>query len=283
MPGSPAPDFLGTRPMGMGGAGIALADGSEGMLINPAGLWRRKKSYVLQGNFTFAPEADNRVFHVSIIDSKSNPVVAGGIAYSYYVAPRDDDGKRRTVEGHIARLGLAAGWQETLVLGMTVKYLYLDRPFFQPVNTATLDVGLTWQANPWLSVAVVGYNLIYNETGEMPISMGLGFAIGYQMPFQLAVDWIIDFQSKGSIGHELRVGAEYTILGMVSLRLGYHLDQVRDFPPLNEEERRIRHYLSVGIGFQYMQIGAQIAFRQQLALDRESSNRQLAFSLDLHF
>ncbi len=284
-PLTPAPDYVGTRPMGMGNAGLALADGTEALFINPAGAWRRRKSYVLEGTFFFHPAADNRVFNIGIIDSKSNPMVAGGAAYSYYLSPREDDGKRRTIEGHIARLGVAAAWQETLVFGATLKYLYLDRPFFAPINTLTLDVGVTWQTTSWLSMSVVGYNLIYNETGETPISMAVGIAIGHKMPFQLAVDWVIDFQSKGGgeVGHELRAGAEYTILNLVSIRLGYQLDQVRDFAGLNETEKRLRHFLSVGVGVQYAQFGAQIAFRQQLALNYESNNRHLAFSLQAFF
>ncbi|MCB9643296.1 MAG: hypothetical protein H6728_09495 [Myxococcales bacterium] len=285
LPSTPSPDYFGTRPMGMGNAGVALADGPESLFLNPAGAWRRRKSYVLQGTFFFHPAADNRVFNVGIIDSKSNPMVAGGISYSYYVAPRNDDGKVRTVEGHIARLGVAAAFQETLVFGATLKYLYLNRPFFLPINTLTLDVGVTWQANNWLSLSVVGYNLIYNETGETPISMAVGFAIGYKMPLQLAVDWVMDFQSKGNgeVGHELRVGAEYTIANIVAIRVGYQLDQVRDFLGLNETERHIRHFISAGVGVKYAQFGAQVAFRQQLALNYESNNRQLAFSLQAFF
>ncbi len=285
MPLTPAPDYFGTRPMGMGNAGVALADGTEALFINPAGAWRRRKSYVLEGTFFFHPAADNRVFNIGIIDSKSNPMVAGGASYSYYMSPRQDDGKLRTIDGHIARLGVAAAWQETLVFGATLKYLYLNRPFFAPINTLTLDVGVTWQTTSWLSMSVVGYNLIYNETGETPISMAIGIAIGHKMPFQLAVDWVIDFQSKGGgeVGHELRAGAEYTILNVVSIRLGYQLDQVRDFVGLNETEKRIRHFLSVGVGVQYAQFGAQIAFRQQLALNYESNNRHLAFSLQAFF
>lgn len=285
IPQWPNPDMVSVRTLGMGGAGVALADATDGIYINPAGLGRRLRTYIFEGSFAFHPAADSRIFNVGLADCKSNPLVSAGLAYTYFTNPREDDGDLHNITGHVARLGVAMGWQKKLYLGLMLKYLYLTRPFLADASTVTIDAGLIWQAHPLVSLSVVGYNLIYNPSNELPISMAVGIAVGNQTPFRAAVDWVIDFQSKGSVGHELRVGAEYTIMRIVSIRLGYHLDQVRDRRPLvpwlPEEGRELSHSLSAGIGFHYRQFGANIAFRQQLAANELINNRYLGFSIQI--
>lgn len=285
---SPSVDNVGIRPMGMGNGGLALSDGPEGFTLNPAGLARFNGSF-FEGGFYFHPSADYRVFNVSVADGKTNPLIAGGASYSYYIAPRDSDGKRRTIAGHIVRLGTAFRWQKQIFLGVSVKYLHLERPFYTDLSVPQLDVGITWQIFSLLSVSVVGYNLIYNDSRETPISLGFGAAFGYQFPLRITFDWVMDFQSRHrylsstdpnfdasgplQIGHELRVGIEYEIAKMVSIRAGYLYDAVRDNG----------HHISFGLGFKYRWFGAQAAYKQQLASARQGENRTFAFTLRIFF
>jgi hypothetical protein len=288
VPNLPSPEMAGVRPMGMGNAGLALADGPEGFTLNPAGLSRYNGSF-FEAGFYFHPSADYRVFNASIADAKTNPLIAGGMSYSFYTAPRESDGKASTIEGHIVRLATAFRWSKTFYLGTTVKYVHLTRPFYTTLSVPQIDLGFTWQVIPLLSVSLVGYNLIWNDSGETPISMGLGIAFGYQYPLRVTVDWVIDFQSRHNylkhtdpsfdkdgplqVGHEFRAGLEYVIANIVSIRAGYQFDQVRGD----------RHYLGVGIGFKYKFIGAEIAYRQQLAAEREGDNRTFAFTARFFF
>lgn len=276
VPSWPSPDIPGIRPLGMGNAGLALADGPEAIFLNPAGMGFNKTSY-LEAGFYFHPAADNRIFNLSIVDSKTNPYLAGGISYSYYISPRTDDGKYQSIFGHIIRLSSAYHSGDLWSVGLSLKYLNLIRPFFPPLSVFNLDIGLSWQILKWLSVAITGYNLIYNDSGETPIALGVGAAVGMNLPFRIAVDALIDFQTgqklKGQVGFELRIGASYNIKKLFTVRAGYQYDQVRD-----------GHFISLGLSFTYRaKFALEAAFRQELATGRRSENRFLAFSAMLNF
>lgn len=278
VPSSPAPEIPGVRALGMGNSGLALADGPESFYLNPAGMGFMDYSY-LEAGFYFHPNADNRVFNVSIADGKTNPMLAGGLSYSYYTAARPDDGKFQSIAGHIIRVGSAYTYKKILSVGLVVKYLYLERPFFTPINGVNLDIGVTWQIVPGLRVSAVGYNLIYNDTGETPIAIGLGVAFGglKNLPFRASIDWVMDFQSRskiapGEFGHELRIGAAYTIARIFTIRGGYQFDQARDM-----------HHLSLGLGFKYKRFGLEAAYRQQVGTDDSLLNHFFGFTGLLYF
>ncbi len=270
VPSWPGPDSVGVRPMGMGNAGLALADGPEAFFINPAGMGFYNGSYIEAG-FYFHPSADNRTFSVSLVDTKTNPILAGGASYSYYIAPRYGDGKYRSVYGHILRMGTALHSGKNWSLGLSLKYLYLTRPFFPPLSAFNLDVGFSWRKS-WFGMAITGYNLIYNTSGETPIALGLGLAAGFTTPFRIAVDFILDFQSrqilKGEVGYEIRVGASYTIKKLVTIRAGYQFDQVRS-----------GHFISFGASLKYRQLGVEAAFRQEVTSSELTLNRNIALNL----
>ena len=280
-----SPDTVGVRALGMGNAGVAVAEGTSGLFLNPAGLRRRQKAYILDASFSFHPAADSRIWNVSLVDSKSNPLLGGGMSYSYFWNPREGDGKTNVIQGHVVRLGAAMTWREQFFIGLTLKYLHLTRPFVPVISSFNLDVGVIWQFHRWFALSAVGYNLVYHESGEIPISMALGLAFGGALPVKVVLDWVIDFQTKGEVGHELRAGVQYTFLKYFTLRCGYQLDQVRDrrpvLPWLPTAQSDLSHHLSVGLGLRYAKVGLQVAFRQQLALDTLSQNRYLGFAFQL--
>lgn len=275
VPSSPSPDIVGIRPLGMGNAGLALADGPEAFFINPAGLGLLRNSYLELG-FHFHPSAENLIFNASVADGKTNPSLAGGLSYSYYKSPRPDDGKELTVNGHIVRLGTTYRIANQLFIGATLKVVSLDRPFLPKHTGANLDLGLTWSFSKYVSMAIVGYNLFYKDDGEMPIAMGVGLAFQHPIGIRAAVDWVIDFQSRQKIadevGHELRAGLSYTIAKMFSIRAGYQFDHVRD-----------GHFISFGLGFKHKRFGLEGAYRQELASEPLSKNRFLGFTGQLYF
>ncbi len=280
----PSPDTVGVRALGMAGAGTALAEGTSSLFLNPAGLKRSLPIYVVEGAFSFHPSADSRIWNVSIVDTaKSNPLIGAGFSYSFFQNPREDDGKDQLLEGHAFRFALAMAWQNKLSIGLSMKYLHLSRPFLENLSAFTLDIGLIWHLLPKVALSIVGYNLIENPSNEIPLAMAIGVAVGENSPFRFAVDWIVDFESKGEPGHEFRIGAEYTFAKLLTLRLGYHYDLVRDRQPpapwLPEKSRIGGHFLTGGIGIRYAQMGLQIAYRQQLDTGSLSNNRYLGFAL----
>lgn len=270
-------DTPGVRALGMGSSGLALSDGPEAFFLNPAGLSFMNYSYA-EGGFYIHPNADNRVFNISVADGKTNPFVAGGMSYSHYIAARPDDGKFPSVFGHIVRLGTAVNYKKIIAFGVNLKYIHLDRPFNPPLSGVNLDVGITWQIIPGLRLSAVGYNLIYNDSFETPIALGVGLAFAglRNLPLRISVDWVMDFQTRqklaGEFGHELRVGASYTFVDMITIRLGYHWDHTRD-----------KHMIGAGLGFKYKNVGLEAAFRQQLITGDMAYDHFFGFTAVLYF
>lgn len=283
----PSPDVIGVKPLAMGNSGLALAGGMEAMYLNPAGLALMPPASVAEGSFYLNLGASSRIFNVSVADSKTNPQLAAGASYSNIVFPRESDGKISNISGHVARLSLAGRWKSQVFFGASFKYLFLTQPFHTPINSINIDAGVTWQIIKNVSLSAVGYNLIYNKSKETPISAGLGVALGGSLPFKISVDWILDFQSKGEWGNELRMGAQYTFLKYFALRAGYQLDQVRDRQPIDPRtkagEPSPSHFISGGIGLKYARFGLDIAFRQQLSSGITASNRMLALAIQILF
>lgn len=270
-------DTPGVRALGRGSSGLALADGPEAFFLNPAGLSHMNYSYA-EGGIYFHPNADNRVFNISVADGKTNPFVAGGMSYSHYIAARPDDGKFPSVFGHIVRLATAVNYKKIISVGVNLKYIHLDRPFNPPLSGVNLDVGVTWQIIPGLRLSAVGYNLIYNDSLETPIALGVGLAFAglKNLPLRISVDWVMDFQTRQAIanefGHELRVGISYTFVQMITLRAGYHWDHTRD-----------KHLIGAGLGFKYKNFGLEAAYRQQLATGEQAYDHFFGFSAKLYF
>ncbi len=279
-PQSPAPEVLGVRPLGMGGAGTALADGTAGMLLNPAGLRVSKSQVIGEGGGFFNTGANSFALHVAIVDSKSNKLIAGGGSYTYYVEPREDDGKVFTVSGHLVRAGFAMSYRDILYLGFTFKYANLTLPFLAPGNFFNGDLGLIWRIFKPLTLSVVGYNLLYNDSGEFPISLGFGLAFNQSFgnhAFRLAADGIVDFTRPGGIGYEVRTGAEYVFGKILGLRIGYTFDEVRK---VKDEPR---HYFTVGLTFKYSRFGLEFAYRQQMVNAPLDANRYFGITARLYF
>tara|TARA_B100000609_G_scaffold199390_1_gene202570 strand:+ start:8133 stop:9170 length:1038 start_codon:yes stop_codon:yes gene_type:complete len=283
IPSWQTPETVGVAALGRGSAGTANGDTTTGLYLNPASLRKYLNTYVFEGTFSFHPSADSRVFNVALADSKSNALLAAGLAYSFFSAPREDDGESNVLLGHMVRLGLGMDWRRTLYVGILLKYFYVSRPFKLDNYGINADVGVIYEPHPWFSLSLVGYNLLYNDDNEIPISMAGGIGIGGDTPFRASIDGVVDFQSKGEPGYELRVGIQYTFVDIFTIRAGYQLDQVRDRRPftpwLDETARELSHFVSVGIGLRYAMVGLDISFRQQLDAGTLSNNRYLGFSL----
>jgi opacity protein-like surface antigen len=94
------------------------------------------------------------------------------------------------------------------------------------VNALTADIAVLLTPGLGLSFAAVGYNVIPITTNEAPLSMAVAGSWNIQ-GLTLAFDWLLDYESSWPPGMTFLGGAEYYLMDMIPLRIGYQNDQVR--------------------------------------------------------
>ena len=260
-----SPDTIGLRPFGMGGAGVALSSGIEGNYLNPAGLWRRRGAYVLEAAYVFHPKADYHSVSVGVHDSRSNARIAGGVAYSNYEMPRNPAGT--SISGDIIRLSASLPLAASILTGVTIKYITLAHPGVE-IQRITADVGAQLILGKYFALGVVGHNLIYTETAEVPIGLTVGIGLCELKGFSAVFDWVIDFASKDQASFEYRFGAEYAFLKMFAVRAGFVLDKIRD-----------KKFLTFGLEWKSKRAALVAAFRKELG--ELSTNRYIGIALQV--
>ena len=230
-----ADDFLGTRPLGMGGAHRAIVTGNDSIVLNPAGmsLFRR---YSFEAQYLLSPDSDGNgleehVFHASVID---NQLAAFATGLAYTRVQRGDNKK-----GNRYDMAFSLALSQNLLIGTDIKYLNFDRNFKEDATDAvTFDLGLLVRTDFGLNIGVVGYNLTNTaDYLEHPISMAAAVMYSPFRTLEIAFDWFINFQrpkdlldpvnSEKETGYSYHFGVEYLLMGQFTLRAGYVYDQAR--------------------------------------------------------
>jgi long-subunit fatty acid transport protein len=230
-----ADDFLGTRPLGMGGAHRAIVTGNDSIVLNPAGmsLFRR---YSFEAQYLLTPDYDGNgqeehIFHASVID---NQLAAFATGLAYTRVQRGDNKK-----GNRYDMAFSLALSQNLLIGTNIKYLNFDRNFKEDATDAvTVDVGLLVRTDFGLNIGVVGYNLTNTaDYLEHPISMAAAVMYSPFRTLEIAFDWFINFQrpkdlldpvnSDKETGYSYHFGVEYLLMGQFTLRAGYEYDQAQ--------------------------------------------------------
>jgi opacity protein-like surface antigen len=230
-----ADDFLGTRPLGMGGAHRAIVTGNDAIVLNPAGmsLFRR---YSFEAQYLLTPDSDGNgleehVFHASVID---NQLAAFATGLAYTRVQRGDNKK-----GNRYDMAFSLPLSQNLLIGTNIKYINFDRDTKEDVTDAvTVDLGLLVRTDFGLNLGVVGYNLTNTaDYLEHPISMAAAVMYSPFRTLEIAFDWFINFQrpkdlldpvhSDKETGYSYHIGVEYLLMGQFTLRAGYAYDQTQ--------------------------------------------------------
>ncbi len=214
------------RPMALGEAYTAIAEGCGGLVYNPAGM-SSKVAYSIMAASQFKPTGGEMSFTGSIVDSATTVLAAGLMytfqQYDYWQFWNDDDlawlgahpiyadegldvetnyenadevtGYRRMfgqfkdglVRRHVARLALGGAITPNVHMGALVKYMYADRPNRHNVNSANIDLGMLFTTDFGLRVGVAGYNLINSAYVNWPLRFAVG--VGYSITDELYIDY----------------------------------------------------------------------------------------------
>jgi hypothetical protein len=242
------PDVVGPRALALS-AGIGLASGNDGLILNPAAIAVRKRYSLETGGFVDR-RGDQTVAELvgaSVVDSLTGPVAAG---MSFQ---RAFDGG---FQGNLVHLALAGPIADGLYLGATAKWLSLNE--VQPlaggvsrtnaVSAATADAGLFWQVGEYLSLGAAGYNLVpISNSRVAPRGYGAGLTIGSDRVAQVTADWRADLDRADKTTNRYGVGAEVLLGDLVPLRAGWARDET--------------------IGASWWSIGAGLVTRGGVAID----------------
>jgi hypothetical protein len=251
----------------MGGAQRAIADGIDAISLNPAGMAQSKR-YLITLDYAWSQDANAHRPQLGVLDSQTTQV-ATGLSYSF---------ERRVNSGNldVHRVHFALGYNiGMLSVGLAGKFTTGARqqvradlvPAQNGLYTGfNADVGLMLTPIPYLSLAVVGYNLVPTlEARELtPLAMAVALA-GHVAGLEIGADAVLDFVSRGHLLTRWHFGAEYAVGNVVPLRAGFIYDRVGD-----------DMFWTLGIGFQQTSFGLDFGYRQGVA---RQDNRTLALSL----
>jgi opacity protein-like surface antigen len=267
------------RSIGMGGAQRGIADNTDALYLNPAGMGMNKR-YVIEGNYSWSQQPNAHRPSAAIIDSATT-VVAAGVGYNF---------ERRVNSGemdvHRVNFGLSYTVGGIFGIGATFKYLNAVRTQYgrifdettraprtsispypaEKVTAFTGDLALMLTPIQYFSVAVIGYNLLPNPTWAELTPLALGVAAALHIAgLEVDVDAVFDFTTLRRADARLHFGAEYTIAQIIPIRAGFIYDRIgQDL------------FWSAGAGFRHPSFGIDFGYRQAIA---RPDNRTLSIGL----
>ncbi len=254
------------RALGMGDAVRAMGMGTSGLYFNPAGM-AQTMSYAIDLGYGYKAWTTGHNGHISFVDSKTNPDLAGGAGYTYTNANRDGI----KTQLHDLRFAVASQYRSRniqLCYGGGFRYMKVQQDatssaYRQSRWAPTMDLGLLVGFNDLFYIGVAAQNIIKmpvlkarNATGlpVAPRSVGVGLGIQYSI-LHWGVDVDIDLQSKG--GNTATVspmtGLELTLAQMIAVRAGFTWDRVGT---LAHDQKRV----TVGLGYVSKYVGIDVGY-----------------------
>jgi len=276
------PDFhSGARPSGMGDAFTAVASGVGTLYHNPAGV-ARAVMYALEGGFEYTPGGS--LLNVAVVDSRTNPALAAGVAYSYFFGR----GELRHFSHHDIRASIAVPViPDRVSVGVGGRYLILNdsRIEVDPddddanqrlIQGFTLDIGAVFRVADILYLGFAGQNLI-DPCSDEPACRGFaptllkgGVALGTETSFIVSGDVGVDLTSTDDATLIVGVGGEYLLTNVAPLRLGYRYRAATG-----------HNYLTFGGGWRSAAAGVDISYQHDL--QRSDEVGYVSGSVSLYF
>jgi hypothetical protein len=247
-----AQDFTqGARAAGLGQAYTAVGTGATGIYHNPAGI-ARAVMYSLEGTYEYTPEGS--VLNISVMDSKTNPNLAAGVGYSYFLGRGDAGG----TNGHDIKLALALPvLPDRISLGIGGRWIIAKVDDVQIINQPTVSAGALFRVSDLFHLGLAGKNLIDvcsddEVCGDVaPTLIALGASVGNETNFLISSDLELDLTSDpDAVALNVDAGAEYMIGEIVPVRVGYQY-----------KGADIENFVTGGIGWRSNQAGVDAGFR----------------------
>jgi len=245
--------------LGLADAVRSAATGPTALYFNPAGM-HQQMHYAIEAGYQYSQPFDSHVVSASIVDSATNEHIAAGFGYAFVTG--NEVGSETSRTGHMIRGGLASGYrfgEASIHLGLGIRWMTFDIGDTASADGFTMDAGALVVYNNLLRIGIVGHNLIKTELSEAPRRMGIGVSV-YTQGLLVGFDTVLDFETLDSTQAKYNVGLEYTIAGMVPLRIGYTNDQIFNG----------RQLITAGIGYLSRIVAVDFAFGQSLTDENDN-------------
>lgn len=257
-------EMTGIRAMGMGDAFTASATGAGALFHNPAGM-SSLMMYSVEASYAHDMSTGVNSIHASITDGKSNPMLGGGVGYTFSTS--SDSAELASFVGHDIYGALAVpAIPGLLIVGLGIHYLDYSRFDVAYAQGVTLDAGVLASLGDFFSVGIATRNILDVEDSGRPLETRFGVNY-HNYVFQLGVDTVLDF-GGGETDVSYAVGAEVMLGGMVPIRLGYLRDP-----------GQAQQSFSAGVGYRSSLLGGDLLFRQDL---EEGDRRMVGLALNLY-
>lgn len=217
------------RAMGMGRAYVALAEGSDALNSNPAGLAVTQQKEVAYSYLRYVQQLDTPLY-LGYAHPMGRTVWGANVAYlaADGIDARDANGVPQSGESVKVRDGfatLALGrsfWYEKLFLGAGVRVIHENNA---DVSHSTLvgDFGVLVKPNNVLSLGFSMQNFGTSVENAPSITRGgAGFRLGDFLTLGLELNKASDSGARIGVGGEFQVPEEYLELGQLTFRVGYY-------------------------------------------------------------
>ena len=189
-------EFYNPKPMALGGAYSALADGNDALYHNPAGM-SLQPMYHVDMSYAFNSWADADRFNISIKDSETARPLAAGFGFIYM---REND-NLRDLKGYRVDFGLSYIVAPWCRMGGSIRYFSFDVGDVEDKwANATVDVGALFPIHKFIAFALTGKNLIQAGKEPPPIKSTQGVRVGNFNYFNLLFDIEQDYSKKTKAG-----------------------------------------------------------------------------------
>jgi hypothetical protein len=237
-------EMVNAKNYGMGGAFLALGDGTESIDGNPAAL-SLQKQYLIELTGAWDVHTKYAFVSPSILDSTSGPIAAG---LSYHLVTTGRGATQTT--GNLTTLALAYPLSDNFHIGASVHHVLTTGAISG--DGVTGDAGLAVRLFTGFVVAASAHNIIdiYNPLAPRYYALGLGYN---SAPLMVAADFRTDWGDSSVTHYTYNAGAEYVLGDSFPLRAGYSFETTTH-----------TNFLSAGLGFKLSGGGVDVAYRHEL-------------------
>ncbi|MEW6201572.1 MAG: PorV/PorQ family protein [bacterium] len=243
---------VGARPEGMGGAFVAIADDANAVNINPAGITQIKGQQVTLMHNEYLLDFNHE--YISYAQGMGQTAWGGSLVYldfGEFPAYSTANVYIGSFRPNSYALTAAYGFKSTEAVSYGVNLKYIREKLIDTGTAFAVDAGvlITPPNVPW-RVGAVLQNLgtkikIGTESDPLPLTLRVGGAYKLlEYPLLLAGDVYFIRDSDP----EFHFGAEYKLVDIVSLRLGY------------DSSAELDNGITFGVGFAQEGVALDYAF-----------------------
>lgn len=220
---------IGAKPISLGGAFTSLANNSNAVYYNPAGIsqmpFREISIFYSPAPFGLKELANGSINYVEPTKFGAFGLSAKTYGFELY--------KEIT-----ATLSYANNYRKKIYYGANINYYNLKIQNYGSASTVGVDIGVLAYFTDFLRWGFSAYNLnrpsIGTQKDKLPQVYRTGLSV--QLPFRNDVNFMLEAEKDTRYTASVKAGLEYTLYNMVNLRAGIGTEPSR---------------FSGGIGFNY--------------------------------